>query len=184
MSKLLPETGPVVVRLPPVNEQPDPHATVPSTERFECMKTVLYGGPGLGKGAITRFPACSLLVLPVEITNQFRSPAIPPRKASDRERWQIRWVSGIATAAVVYLLWWYSPLPPPQVTRIDHLTSARIDTPVKLVSDGARLYYMERDGDHWNLMETAVSGGEGQRVETGATSALAMDVSPDFSELL
>jgi Tol biopolymer transport system component len=70
------------------------------------------------------------------------------------------------------------------VTRIDHLTSARIDTPVKLVSDGARLYYMERDGDHWNLMETAVSGGEGQRVETGATSALAMDVSPDFSELL
>src|SRR5580700_3954026 len=114
MSKLLPETGPVVVRLPPVNEQPDPHATVPSTERFECMKTVLYGGPGLGKGAITRFPACSLLVLPVEITNQFRSPAIPPRKASDRERWQIRWVSGIATAAVVFLLWWYSPLPPPQ----------------------------------------------------------------------
>jgi eukaryotic-like serine/threonine-protein kinase len=110
----------------------------------------------------------------------------PSAKSAKRaRRWQIRLLSGGAIAATAFLLWWYTPLPPPQVTRIDHLTTtARIDTPVKLVSDGARLYYMERDGDHWNLMETAVSGGEGQRVETGATSALAMDVSPDFSELL
>jgi Tol biopolymer transport system component/DNA-binding winged helix-turn-helix (wHTH) protein len=112
-------------------------------------------------------------------------PEIQRRRASDRVRWQVRLVSGGAVAMAAFLLWWYTPLPPPQVTRIDHLTtSARIDTPVKLVSDGARLYYMERDGDHWNLMETAVSGGEGQRVETGATSALAMDVSPDLSQLL
>jgi Tol biopolymer transport system component/DNA-binding winged helix-turn-helix (wHTH) protein len=112
-------------------------------------------------------------------------PAMLGRRASDRARWQIRMVSGGAIAMAAFLLWWYMPLPPPQVTRIDHLTTtARIDTPVKLVSDGARLYYMERDGDHWNLMETGVSGGEGQRVETGATSALALDVSPDLSELL
>src|SRR5208282_2678486 len=112
-------------------------------------------------------------------------PAIRRRRASDHLRWQIRSASGVAIALAAFLLWWYTPLPPPQVTRIDHLTTtARIDTPVKLVSDGTRLYYMERDGDHWNLMETAVSGGEGQRVETGATSALALDVSPDFSQLL
>lgn len=113
------------------------------------------------------------------------APAIRRRRASDRVRWQIRSASGVAIALAALLLWWYTPLPPPQVTRIDHLTTtARIDTPVRLVSDEARLYYMERDGDHWNLMETAVSGGEGQRVETGATSALALDVSPDFSQLL
>jgi len=113
------------------------------------------------------------------------APAIQRRRASDRVRWQIRWASGGAIATAAFLLWWFTPMPPPQVTRIDHLTTtSRIDTPVKLVSDGARLYYMERDGDHWNLMETAVSGGEGQRVETGATSALAFDVSPDFSQLL
>jgi Tol biopolymer transport system component/DNA-binding winged helix-turn-helix (wHTH) protein len=112
-------------------------------------------------------------------------PEIQRRRASDRVRWQVRLVSGGAVAMAAFLLWWFTPLPPPHVTRIDHLTtSARIDTPVKLVSDGARLYYMERDGDHWNLMETAVSGGEGQRVEAGADSALAMDVSPDLSQLL
>ncbi len=95
------------------------------------------------------------------------APAIRRRRASDRVRWQIRSASGVAIALAALLLWWYTPLPPPQVTRIDHLTTtARIDTPVRLVSDEARLYYMERDGDHWNLMETAVSGGEGQRVET------------------
>ena len=110
---------------------------------------------------------------------------IQRRRANDRVRWQIRSVSGGVIAMVAFLLWWFVPLPPPKVTRVDHLTTtARIDTPVRLVSDGARLYYMERDGDHWNLMETTVSGGEGQRVETGANSALAMDVSPDYSELL
>jgi Tol biopolymer transport system component/DNA-binding winged helix-turn-helix (wHTH) protein len=113
------------------------------------------------------------------------APAIMRRRANDRGRWRMHFVSGGTIAMAAFLLWWYTPLPPPQVTHIDHLTTtARIDTPVKLVSDGARLYYMERDGDHWNLMETAVSGGEGQRVETGATSALALDISPDFSELL
>jgi Tol biopolymer transport system component/DNA-binding winged helix-turn-helix (wHTH) protein len=112
-------------------------------------------------------------------------PKILRRRSGDRVRWQVRAVSGGAMALAVFLLWWYTPLPPPKVTRIDHLTTtAHIDTPVKLVSDGARLYYMERDGDHWNLMETAVSGGEGQHVETGATSALALDISPDFSRLL
>ena len=112
-------------------------------------------------------------------------PAIPRRRASDRAGWQYRAVTGAAIVMAGFLLWWFTPLPPPKVTSIDRLTTtARIDTPVKLVSDGARLYYMERDGDHWNLMETAVSGGEGQRVETGAASALALDISPDFSQLL
>jgi Tol biopolymer transport system component/DNA-binding winged helix-turn-helix (wHTH) protein len=112
-------------------------------------------------------------------------PAILRRRASDRVGWQTRAVLGGGIVITAFLLWWFTPLPPPKVTSIDRLTTtARIDTPVKLVSDGARLYYMERDGDHWNLMETAVSGGEGQRVETGATSALALDVSPDLSELL
>jgi Tol biopolymer transport system component/DNA-binding winged helix-turn-helix (wHTH) protein len=123
-------------------------------------------------------------VFPVPAGTRAR-PAIQRRRANEHARWQIRSVSGGAIAMAAFLVWWYTPLPPPQVTRIDHLTTtARIDTPVKLVSDGARLYYMERDGDRWNLMETAVSGGEGQRVETRATSSLALDVSPDFSSLL
>ena len=113
------------------------------------------------------------------------APAVLRRRAGDRVLWQIRSVSGGAIATAAFLLWWYTPLPPPQVTRVDHLTTtALIDTPVKLVSDGARLYYMERDGDHWNPMETAVSGGEGRSVEAGATSAQVFDISPDFSGLL
>jgi len=126
----------------------------------------------------------SAAVFPVPTATRSAS-AFLRRRASDRVRWVSRSVFGGVLTLAAFLLWWYTPLPAPQVTRVDHLTTtARIDTPVKLVSDGVRLYYMERDGDHWNLMETAVTGGEGQRVETGATSALAMDVSPDFSELL
>lgn len=123
-------------------------------------------------------------VLPVPAATR-AEPAIFRRRADDRVRWKTGTIAGGAMVMAVCILWWFTPLPPARVTRIDHLTTtAHIDTPVKLVSDGARLYYMERDGDHWNLMQTAVSGGEGQRVETGATSGLALDISPDFSRLL
>jgi Tol biopolymer transport system component/DNA-binding winged helix-turn-helix (wHTH) protein len=149
-----------------------PAATEPATTTTDGP--VPYPGTPLPGAASFRVPAATAAALAIQ-----RGPE------KDRLRWQIRMLSGAAIAAVVFLLWWYTPLPPPQVTRIDHLTTAaHIDTPVKLVSDGARLYYMERAGDHWNLMATAVSGGEGQRVETGATSAFAVDVSPDFSALL
>jgi Tol biopolymer transport system component/DNA-binding winged helix-turn-helix (wHTH) protein len=123
--------------------------------------------------------------VPPASTKERFAPAVPQRRANDRIRWQVRAVSVAAGVMAAFLLWWWTPLPPPQVTHIDHLTTtAHIDTPVKLVSDGARLYYMERDGDHWNLMETAVSGGEGQRVDTGTTSAMPLDFSLDFSQLL
>jgi Tol biopolymer transport system component/DNA-binding winged helix-turn-helix (wHTH) protein len=152
--------------------------------RFIAQVKIRNGGNG------TAMPQAELAVsLPATAyetaSHPGAAPAILRRRASDRVRWQIRAVSGGAIVTAAFLLWWCTPLPPPQVTRIEHLTTAaRIDTPVRLVSDGARLYYMERDGDHWNLMQTAASGGEGQRVETGATNALAMDVSPDLSELL
>ncbi len=92
---------------------------------------------------------------------------------------------GIAAAGGLFALWWFNPLPPPQVTRIEQVTfNSHIDTPVKLVMDGERVYYDARAGDHWDLMETSLGGGEGQRIPTPAKNAAVLDVSLSNSRLL
>jgi len=100
-------------------------------------------------------------------------------------QWFRWWSSSVAVAAAVgFALWWSTPLPAPHVTSIQQITtSARIDTPVKPVVEGAHVYYIERDGGHWELMESPVSGGREQRVDFPARNAMVMDASAN-SKLL
>ena len=100
-------------------------------------------------------------------------------------RWERRAVAGAALAGAVLAVWWFNPLPAPGVTQIDQITvSSRVDTPVKPVSDGTHIFYLERDGGHWNLMRTALGGGDGQRVEIPGNNAVAMDIAPEKSLVL
>ena len=136
-----------------------------------------------GNGAT---PSASAAVVPAPAaTDTGAAFTARRRRASDRFRWPIRAASVAAIVLAAFLFWWYTPLPPPRVTGIDRITtSAHIDTPVKPVSDGARVYYMERDGGHWNLMQTADAGGGAQRIPIGAMNAAVLDISPDLSKLL
>lgn len=111
--------------------------------------------------------------------------AARPRTSKRNSHWQFRLLLGTAAAAGAFAMWWYTPLPPPMLTRIDQVTSnARIDTPVKPVWDGSHVYYMDRDGDHWNLMKASVGGGDSQRVEAPGKNAMALDFAPRDSKLL
>lgn len=103
-----------------------------------------------------------------------------------RKRRLLAWALGApAVLLIAFTGWWYTPLPPPRLTRIDQITtSGRIDTPVEPVSDGTRVYYIERDGDHWNLMRAFVKTGDARRLEAPGKSAMVMDISPDNSQLL
>ena len=113
------------------------------------------------------------------------TPAIPAIAAHAPRRWAVRAAAAIALAGSAFALWWYTPLPPPRITHIDQVTlSARIDTPVKPVPGAGSVYYMERDGDHWNLMQTSFGAGDGQHISIPAASAMPMDISPDDSTLL
>lgn len=96
-----------------------------------------------------------------------------------------RAVAAIAIAAAAFAFWWITPLPPPHVIRTDQVSfNARVDTPVKPVADAEHVYYMERDGDHWNLMQTAFPAGESRALTVPGKSATAFDISPDSSRLL
>lgn len=104
------------------------------------------------------------------------------RKANSRlQHWPIA-AAGIAGAIA---LWYGTPLPPPQIVSVDQITtSSRIDTPVRPVSDGARVFYIERNGGHWDLMQTSVRGGGAQKVANPGPSAVALDVSAATGQLL
>lgn len=90
-----------------------------------------------------------------------------------------------AIAGVLFAVWWFTPLRPPHLIRIDQITySGRIDTPVRPVSDGEGVYYIQRAGDRWNLMKTMLGEGDGSRIEVPGKSAMVLDVSPDHTKLL
>lgn len=98
----------------------------------------------------------------------------------------LAWILGApAVLLIAFTGWWYMPLPPPRLIRIDQITTTgRIDTPVEPFSDGFHAYYIERDGDHWNLMQASLKSGDAQRMDAPGMSAMVMDISPDESQLL
>jgi Tol biopolymer transport system component/DNA-binding winged helix-turn-helix (wHTH) protein len=81
----------------------------------------------------------------------------------------------------------FFPARMPRVTSTTRLThSGRIDDWANPVTDGVRIYYLERDGGHWNLMQTSVQGGGSQHFAASfpGYNARILDVSRDLSQFL
>jgi Tol biopolymer transport system component/DNA-binding winged helix-turn-helix (wHTH) protein len=113
--------------------------------------------------------------------------------AADKQIEQIRsasvaWIRGtIVVAALLLLLtvWGLSPLPEPRVTDIFQVTqTGRMDFPVRPATDGVRIFYVQRSGDHYDLMQVPANGGEAQKVAAPFLNTLVWDVSPDGSKYL
>jgi Tol biopolymer transport system component len=78
-----------------------------------------------------------------------------------------------------------SPAPVPRVIRSVQLThSGRVDGWTSMVTDGSRIYFTEREGDHWNLVQTSVSGGDSQVVAAPFRNTVVKDISPDHANFL
>lgn len=106
-------------------------------------------------------------------------------RTAARSNWKVPVLAGVLVAGAAFAVWWFNPLPPPTVTHTDQVTrSSRIDTPVRPMSVGDHIFYIERDGGHWNLMRTELGAGDGQRVTLPAGNAIPLDVSPDRSKIL
>jgi len=77
------------------------------------------------------------------------------------------------------------PVPRPSVQRISRITNAgRIDEWGGIVSDGTRIFFLERDGGHWNLMQTSVEGGNAERMVAPFENTRLFSISPDHSQFL
>jgi Tol biopolymer transport system component/DNA-binding winged helix-turn-helix (wHTH) protein len=95
-------------------------------------------------------------------------------------------MAGVAAAAcVVAAVQWSGSLQPPRMLRLTQITTqGKIDFLVKPVTDGARIFYMERSGGHWNAMETSLQGGVPQQVPGLPPNTRVMDLSPDHTRYL
>lgn len=115
-----------------------------------------------------------------------KEPLIDVSAANSRLWGRVAIAAGaLAALTLVAVAIGFPQTAPPRVTRITRLTSSeRVDVWGKLVSDGARLYYLERDGAHWNLMQTPVSGGGAQPFPGQSRNVRILAISPDNSEFL
>src|ERR1035438_6465468 len=77
------------------------------------------------------------------------------------------------------------PVPRPSVQRMNRITNdARIEEWGGIVSDGTRIFFLERDAGHWKLMQTSVEGGNAEKMATPFENTRLFAVSPDHSQFL
>ncbi len=77
------------------------------------------------------------------------------------------------------------PVPSPSVQRMTRITNdGRIDEWGGIVSDGTRIFFLERDAGHWNLMQTSVEGGNAEKIAAPFENTRLFAVSPDHSQFL
>jgi Tol biopolymer transport system component/DNA-binding winged helix-turn-helix (wHTH) protein len=106
-----------------------------------------------------------------------------------RNRWNISvlamvfCLSGIAFAAAI--IWRYWPMPEPRVLKISQLThTGRVAADSRIVTDGARLYFVSREGGRSILMTTSIHGGSVEMLASPFENTAIFDVSPDRTQLL
>lgn len=73
----------------------------------------------------------------------------------------------------------------PQFVSLRQVTHyGRAEYTTEMVTDGVRIYFMERNGGKWDIAQVSVAGGEPMRVPTPFKNSTLFDISPDGSELL
>jgi Tol biopolymer transport system component len=111
----------------------------------------------------------------------------PKRVDSTFRTWHFAVVLGIAallTAVVLaaHRLFPQTPVRVLDISRVSHNT--RLDPWGLITSDGARLLFLERAGDHWNLMQVPASGGDAEPFSVAYRNMRVVNVSPDRSQFL
>jgi DNA-binding winged helix-turn-helix (wHTH) protein/Tol biopolymer transport system component len=92
---------------------------------------------------------------------------------------------GIVFATACWLLYRLAFPPALRVTKITRLTrTGRLDPWGRITSDGSRLFFLEREGDHWNSRQISVAGGESMPFGSPPQNTKILDASTDQSEML
>jgi len=127
--------------------------------------------------------------VPGEREALFPQPRRPVQTSTPRRRaetvWAVRGTSAVLLS--IFLVLALFPTKPPRVTSTTRLTlTGRIDDWGSVVTDGSRIYFLERDGAHWNLMQTSTQGGNSQRFGSvfPGFNVQVLDISRDLSQVL
>jgi Tol biopolymer transport system component/DNA-binding winged helix-turn-helix (wHTH) protein len=119
--------------------------------------------------------------------------ARPPEatRASGPQRigvWRRAIFSGVAIAVIAALVFAFdsvSRTESPKILRMAQLTnSGRATSGRGLHSDGSRIYFMQKSGARWTLVQTSVAGGEVVPVAAPFPNTVLLAISPDRTEML
>jgi len=108
------------------------------------------------------------------------------RRAERTQRWFDTMLLTVAILFGSWLLFFIVyPVPRPSVQRMTRLTNGgRIDDWGGIVSDGTRIFFLQRGGGHWSLMQTSVEGGNAEKMAAPFENTRLFAISPDHSQFL
>jgi Tol biopolymer transport system component/DNA-binding winged helix-turn-helix (wHTH) protein len=108
------------------------------------------------------------------------------RRAERTQRWFNTILLAVAILFGSWLLFFIVyPVPRPSVQRMTRITNGgRIDERGGIVSDGTRIFFLQRDGGHWSLMQTSVEGGNAEKMAAPFENTRLFAISPDHSQFL
>lgn len=120
------------------------------------------------------------------------SPELISESEWDRQRAERtqQWFDTMLLAVAILFGSWFLffivyPVPRPSVQRMTRIANAgRIDEWGGIVSDGTRIFFLERDGGRWKLMQTSVEGGNAEVMPAPFENTRLFGISPDHSEFL
>jgi Tol biopolymer transport system component len=116
-----------------------------------------------------------------------KAGAVRGRKVPALARLARRTAIALLALSIAFAVWWANPLPAPRLLRQFPVTeSGRQDFLVRPASDGVRIFYVRKGGNHYDLMQASVHGGEEHPVTPPFqnTNTVIWDVSPDGSRYL
>ena len=127
------------------------------------------------------------LHLPPDIAQGFATP--PDWDRERAERTQKRFDLMLLSIAILFGSWLLFfivyPVPYPSMQHMARITNAgRIDEWGGIVSDGTRIFFLERNDGRWNLMQTSVEGGNAEKMATPFENTRLFAISPDHSQFL
>jgi DNA-binding winged helix-turn-helix (wHTH) protein/Tol biopolymer transport system component len=112
------------------------------------------------------------------------SPALrPPPRASPW--WRRAYVIAIGAPLAAVILFFAIPRRQISVVGISRLTTtSRVDPWGRLHTDAARIFFLERRGHRWDLMQMSAAGGPAEHFNEPFENTKVFDVSPDRSQMI
>jgi Tol biopolymer transport system component/DNA-binding winged helix-turn-helix (wHTH) protein len=139
-------------------------------------------------GASTALPppanSAPIIEREADVTKVLTLPLVVPRRKWGKRLQILAGVAGLFLAWFAY--YWLTPIPPPRALRTVKITSSgNVDYSGRVVSDGSRIYFLQRRGGLWPVAETSMNGGLSEPVRFPfRENAKILDISPDRSEFL
>jgi DNA-binding winged helix-turn-helix (wHTH) protein len=167
--------------------------------RFVAPVEVISNGSGKHRVTKINFPSrhsavwgANALAVEPELVSASPGPLRAPsaaelEAAKPRRRWY--GIAAVVLVTVTGLLYWLNRPHTPVVTGIHQLTQSGRPKSLmgshRIVTDGARVYFDETNGDGWRIAQVSVKGGDVSYIDTPLIeNPRIVDISQDGSELL